>query len=176
LQTFLYSYAILVHILGKEVPAMKKILSIILIAVLSLFSLIGCGTEEVSPTGSDGSQCEVTLYANGGVFVIGGEESNLSVSSMDDGTTFAAGLGGEFDSITKEGAEFAGWTFYAVSDGEWIQEEATDLQNNQLCAPCGEYGYYLMSDYEVINENYTTDELMAYKCNGKNYYAIVNWK
>lgn len=155
---------------------MKKISTIILVTILSMLCLVGCGMGEVPPSGSDQSQSEVTLYANGGVFLINGEESELSASTMDEGTTFAAGIGGEVDSIEKKGAEFVGWTLYAVSEGEWVQKEVTDLANGQFCAPCGDYGYYLMYDYEVISEDMSTDELMAYKCDDRNYYAIVNWK
>jgi hypothetical protein len=155
---------------------MKRISTIILVVILSLFCLIGCGTGEVPPSGSDQSQSEVTLYANDGVFLINGVESELSVSAMDKGTTFAAGIGGEFDSIEKKGAEFEDWTLYAVSEGEWVQKEVTELAEGQFCAPCGDYGYYLMYDYEVISEEISTDELMAYKCDDQNYYAIANWK
>lgn len=155
---------------------MKKISTIILVVILSLFCLIGCDLGEVPPSGSDQSQSEVTLYANGGVFLINGEESELSVSTMDKGTTFAAGIGSSFDSIEKKGAEFAGWTLYAVSEGEWIQKEVTDPAEGQFCAPCGDYGYYLMYDYEVISEEISTDDLMAYTCDDRNYYAIVNWE
>ena len=155
---------------------MKKILTVLLITILSLFCLAGCGTAEPDPVDSDQRVSEVTLYANGGTFLHDGEESSLSASSMDQGTTFASGIGNDFATIEKEGAEFDGWTLYAVADGEWVQDEVKDLENGQICVPCGHYGYYLMRDYEVISENMTTDDLLAYECDDRDYYGIVNWK
>ena len=155
---------------------MKKSLAIMLIAILALFC-IGCSsgaTEEVDPD----NYSELTLYANGGTFWMGEEdpyEADLSAATLEDGMVFAEAVGENIASIEKDGVESDSWTIYAVADGEWVTEEVTDLDDNQMCAPCGDYGYYLMSDYEILDDDATTAELLAYEEDGRDYYAIVNW-
>ena len=63
-----------------------------------------------------------------------------------------------------------------AADGKWVQNEVKALEDGQICVPCGHYGYYLMWDYEVISKNMTTDDLLAYECDDRDYYGIVNWK
>ena len=181
---------------------MKKLV-IAFFAVLTVLSLVACSGKAVTEgdntndaveevideetleeefaedEGEFGEQPELTIYANGGVIWMGAEEPydiELSASVMYIGATIAEAVGEEIISIEKEGAEFAGWTIYAVSEGEWVQEEVTGLSDGQLCVSCGDYGYYFMKDYEVISETATTDEMLAYESDGRNYYVLANWK
>jgi hypothetical protein len=165
---------------------MRKIITLILICTLSIFCFTACNSGEyvedavkddtsISAEGSD-----LTIYANGGTLLLGTGseqyEAELSAGYMEVGTKFADVIGSEIQSITKDGSEFAGWTVYAVTDGEWVMNEETELADNQLCMACGSYGYYLMNEYELISESLSTDELESYENDGRNYYAFATWK
>ena len=172
---------------------MKRKFFVILAVLVLILCLSACSdnsiddadvlTEESSELFEDEGvfeeQTEVTLFANGGTIWFGAEEpydAELSVSAMDVGVTIAEAIGEEIHSIEKENAEFAGWTVYSVNNGEWVEEEATDLADGQLCVACGDYGFYLMSEYELVGESVTTDDLLTMECDGQNVYAIANWK
>lgn len=132
-------------------------------------------TEE---EGVFGEQAELTLFANGGTIWMGSEDPydvELSAAAMDPGVTFAEAIGEEIASVEKDGAAFGGWTVYAVTEGEWVDKEPADLTQEQLCVPCGDYGFYVMTTYEVISEAAATEELLAMECDGRNYYALANW-
>ncbi len=175
---------------------MKKFLSIMLIVVLAIFCLAACSSENADDTINadedivtedfatddgiitDNEDSEVTLYANGGTIWMGANEpyeATLSVANLEKGLAFSNGID-PISSIEKDGATFAGWTVYAVAKGEWLSEEATDLEDGQLCVPCGEYGYYLMDDYELLSESATTEDMMAYVVDGRDYYAYAIWE
>ena len=175
---------------------MKKFLSIMLIVVLAIFCLAACSSENADDTITadedivtedfatddgiitDNEDSEVTLYANGGTIWMGPNEpykATLCVASIEKGLTFLDGIG-PISSIEMDGATFAGWTVYAVTSGEWLSEEVTDLAEGQLCVPCGEYGYYLMDDYELLIESATTEEMMSYVVDGRDYYAYAIWE
>lgn len=172
---------------------MKKRIFALLIMLIFVFSLSACSektidnsddfveedSEFIEDDGVYGEQAELTLFANGGIIWLGAEEPydvDLSATAIDNGTTFAEAIGEEIHSVEKENAEFGGWTVYAVTTGEWIEKEATELADGQLCVACGDYGYYLMKEYELVSEAATTDELLAMKCDGRNFYALANWK
>ena len=172
---------------------MKKRLFALVIVLIMVFSLSACsekptedsedfveeGGEFIEDGEEFGEQAELTIFANGGTIWFGTEASydaDLSVSTMDVGSTFAEAIGEEIHSVEKENAEFAGWTVYAVTTGEWTTEEATELPDGQLCVACGDYGYYLMTEYEVVSETATTDELLAMECDGRNFYVLASWK
>ena len=156
---------------------MKKLLICMLVAMLAVFGLAACGSSEPDGLVEDSSS-EVTLYANGGMIWMGADEPyevDLCASTIEDGIAFADGID-QIQSIEKDGATFDGWTIYAVNEGEWVQEEVTDLDDGQLCVSCGDYGYYVMYDYEVLSGSATTDELLANIADGRSYYALANWK
>ena len=156
---------------------MKKILVIMLIAVFAMLALTACSGGEGGDI-IDDSASEVTLYANGGTIWMGTDDlydADLSTSSIDKDTVFKDAID-PIDSVKKDGAEFNGWKVYIVTEGEWTQEEPADLEDGHLVVPCGEYGYYYMKDYEIADENATTEELMGYKASGKDYYALATWK
>lgn len=166
---------------------MKKFLIAMLFTMSLVFCLTGCGkdkdnaddtaedekAEEIVLDGSD-----LTIYANGGTLWMGEDdpyEAELQVAYMELGTTAAEALDPIAD-ITKDGAEFDGWTIYAVEDGEWVFDEVTDLSKKQLCVPCGDYGYYLMNKYKIINESATVEDITSIESDGRDYYVIANWK
>ena len=172
---------------------MKKRILVMLVLVLFVFGLAACSgegaegadavTEEsgalFEEEGTFGVQAELTIFANGGTIWFGTEntyDAELSAATMDMGVTLAEAIGEEIRSVEKENAEFAGWTVYAVTTGEWVAENETELADGQLCVACGDYGYYLMHEYALVSENTTTDELLALECDGRSVYAFANWK
>ena len=46
----------------------------------------------------------------------------------------------------------------------------------QLCAQCGDYGYFMMEEYEVLSETATTAELEQFVGDQREYFVIANWK
>ena len=159
---------------------MKKILIALSVAVLAVFCMAGCsGGEVAEPDGTFGESIELTIYANGGVMMIGEEnpyEAELSAGAIENGMSFEEAIGDKIVSIEKAGAEFAGWMVYVTESGEWVTEEVTELEEGQLSVPCGDYGYYLIKDYEVLSENATTEELLDFVCDGRSAYAYAVWK
>ena len=159
---------------------MKKILIAMLVALLAVFCMAGCSDSEgTEPDGTLGETAEITVYANGGVMMMGEEDSyeaELSAGAIENGMSFEEAIGDKIVSIEKDGAEFAGWMVYGTETGEWVTEEVTDLEDGQLCVPCGDYGYYLIKDYEVLSENASTEELLGYVCDGRSAYAYAVWK
>ncbi len=160
---------------------MKKILVVMLIAMLAAFCMVGCSQNESADAdeGTFGETADVTVFANGGIMMMGetdAYEAELSAGAMEEGMSFGDAIGDKIVSIEKDGAEFAGWMVYVVSAGEWVTEEVTNLEDGQLCVPCGDYGYYLMKDYEVLSENATTEELVGFVCDGRSAYAYAVWK
>lgn len=175
---------------------MKKLVIAMLVLLVSVFGLVAC-SEKPSDDANDfhegdiieddfseddgvfGEQLELTIYSNGGIIWMGSEnpyDIELSASAMDAGVTFAEVIGEEIHSVEKENAEFAGWTIFAVEEGEWLEEPVAILADRELCVACGSYGYYLMKDYEIVSESATTEELLAMESDGRNFYVLANWK
>lgn len=164
---------------------MKKVLIITLISLLTILGLAACGgntsEEETSDEGTyiEDDASELTLYANGGEIMMGVDPptgTDLGVYTIEPGVTFGEGINEYIDDMVKDGAEFVGWKIYAVTDGEWVTEEITDLADSQECVPCGDYGYYLMNEYEVLYEAATTEEMQSCIADGRDYYAMAVWK
>ena len=176
---------------------MKKPLIFVMIAALLLFGLAACGNGNDNSTDEfsadefgadefgedegvimDDEYSEVTIYANGGTIYVDAEEPyemDLSVFTADPGAILGEALGETFAAVEMENAVFGGWTVYAVSDGEWVTDEVTDLSDGQLCVACGDYGYYLMNEYEVIQESASTEDMLACTADGRDYYILAIW-
>lgn len=175
---------------------MKKLIIAMFVLLLSVFGLIACSEKKSDDTNAsveddfsedefseeDGvfeEQSELTIFANGGVIWLGSEnpyDVELSASAIDDDVTFAEAIGEEIHSVEKENAEFDGWTIFAVEEGEWLEEPVAILADGELCVSCGSYGYYLMKNFEIVNKSATTEELLAMKSDGRNFYVLANWK
>ena len=131
-----------------------------------------------------------------GIFALCGNGGRLSFISLDDYTYESVGygygldigqtlndvMGTEYcDSLTgmsKDGAEFTGWTLYMAESIFWSDEhsEADDI----LTLVYDEdifYGteYVLLRNATVVGENMSTEELCGITCNGENYLAMANW-
>ena len=188
IHAFNYSYVKYIYKEGYEI--MKKSLIILFITVLTIFGLVACAQEDANVDDAvsesiesedivETEVSELTLYANGGIIWMGSEEpyeADLTAATLESEMTFGEAIGDEIQSVEKDGAEFEGWIIYAVKDGEWVQEDVADLADGELCVACGDYGFYYMKDYEVITETATTEDLVAYENDGRNYYVLANWK
>lgn len=158
---------------------MKKLLICLLITMLTIFGLTACGSSSDEGTIIDDENSEVTIYANGGTIWMGEEEpyeSELGAYAIAPGVTIGEGIMESISSVEKEGSVFSGWMIYAVSDGEWVTEEVTDLADGQLCVACGGYGYYLMNEYEVVSESASTEDMLNYAVDGRDYYVLAIWE
>ena len=76
-------------------------------------------------------------------------------------------------SITKEGAAFAGWRVYDVSNMETI-EGPVDAGD----APCFEVWdnwYTILWDYTILHEGISTEELKQVVCGETDLFACALW-
>lgn len=128
----------------------------------------------------DGLDLYLTVYANGGVIWNGGDdgyESELGAFPIESDMTLGVMMGDEYPitSVEKEGYSFAGWEIYTGETVEWIEEEATDLAETDICLDVGSYGYAKISNYSV-KEDVSTEELYEIVCAGTDYIAIAVWE
>lgn len=128
----------------------------------------------------DGLDLYLTVYANGGVIWNGGDdgyESELGAFPIESDMTLGVMMGDEYPitSVEKEGYSFAGWEIYTGETVEWIEEEATDLAETDICLDVGSYGYAKISNYSV-KEDVSTEELYKIVCAGTDYIAIAVWE
>lgn len=121
----------------------------------------------------------VTLYADGGTFLMHGEEEDyegsLNVATMEPGQIVGEVM--ELDSIlsvTCEGKEFAGWTVYEAGALENIEGLPED--EDALYFEVFEGWACVLLDYTVIGESMTTEEIGALVCGEKDLFIVANWE
>ena len=126
----------------------------------------------------DGLELSLSMYANDGLMYFGGEEpyeADFSSASIESGIRLGLYMNDLMESVECYGYYFMGWDLYAAETVEWVDEEATDLTENDICIECGEYGYVVLYNYEVSEEPVSTEEMAEMVCDGVNYVAIANW-
>lgn len=129
----------------------------------------------------DGLDLSLTIYANGGTIWHGGEEpyeADFGYYTIESGMTLATMMGTEapIESLEMDGYTFTGWTVYTGETVEWVEEEAMDLDEMAICLDLGDYGYAVVSNYDVYGEYVSTEELYEIVCEGTNYIAIASWE
>ena len=122
----------------------------------------------------------VTVYANEGAILMHSEEEDYEIS-MDVGT-FEPGQKVsevlELDrivSVAREGYEFDGWTVYDVAYMETIEgmpEETEDVFFFEVF----DGWYCVVSDYTVLYENITTEEMAEIVCGETDLLIVAEWK
>ena len=85
-------------------------------------------------------------------------------------------MSGTLESVERDDYDFAGWEFYTAETVEWVEEEVTDLTENDICLETGSYGYAVLYNYTLSEELLTTEELAEIVCEGMNYVAIASWE
>ena len=81
--------------------------------------------------------------------------------------------------ISKDGAEFTGWTVYMAEDLFWSTEIVEE--QDMLCLVYDENSYEgvlyaILRNAAVVDENMSTEQLCGMACYGENYLAMANWK
>ena len=135
---------------------------------------------------------------NAGVsmFAFTGNGGSIHLHSYDDEeyktVTYAYGLeygqalndvmGTEYSDaiidVTKDGAEFLGWTLYTADEITWSNEEIYDPQI--LCLLYNDAGsrgveYVHLKNWTTVGELMPTEELCGLTCYGENYLAVAIW-
>ena len=127
----------------------------------------------------DGESYYLSMYSNGGGIFFESDPTDgmaLIGSQLTAGDTIANVLGDAIVSVEKEGATFAGWMIYTATDYDNVEEEVTDLAEDQFLLSLGDYGYQLLYGYEVCMENATTEELEGIVCEDLHYFAVPVWE
>lgn len=119
-----------------------------------------------------------TLYSDDGMFTFQGEdetyESTLSVATLEPGLTLGEIL--ELDSIvsiTKDGAEFAGWMVYEVAEMETIDGEID--AGGEPCFEIREDWFTVLHGATVIHECISTEELKQIPCGELDFFIVALW-
>ena len=78
--------------------------------------------------------------------------------------------------VTKDGAEFIGWTLYQADAISWSYDEVFDTQI--LCLPYNDStGEYILLEHAVLlGELMSTEQLCGMTITDGNYVAMANWK
>lgn len=128
------------------------------------------------------------FYANGGTMTFfsytGNElESDNYTYWLDEGMALNDVMGTEYwdalIDITKDGAEFTGWTLYQGDSAFWNSEETNedDITNFLFDPDDEDTRYLLLRNAEVIRELASSEELCGISLEpGKCYFAEANWK
>ena len=127
----------------------------------------------------DGLDLSLSMYANEGLFYYGGEdpyEADFSYASIESGVRLGVFMSGTLESVERDDYDFAGWEFYTAETVEWVEEEVTELTENDICLEAGSYGYAVLYNYTLSEELLTTEELAEIVCEGMNYVAIASWE
>lgn len=80
--------------------------------------------------------------------------------------------------VTKDGAEFTGWTLYEADSAWWNNEivEEDDITSYLYDEQYEDTRYLLLANAEIIRENSPTEELCGMSVeDGKSYFALANW-
>ena len=80
--------------------------------------------------------------------------------------------------VTKDGAEFLGWTLYVADEITWSRDEVYDTEI--LCLPYNDAGsqgmnYALLENGSLVGEYMPTEQLCGMTAYGENYLAIAIW-
>ena len=80
--------------------------------------------------------------------------------------------------VTKDGAEFLGWTLYVADEITWSKDEVYDTEI--LCLPYNDAGsqgmnYALLENGSLVGEYMPTEQLCGMTAYGENYLAIAIW-
>ena len=119
----------------------------------------------------------LSLYSNEGVIFFDDDidGSTLAGFSIIKGKTLEFSMASKIKTIEKESFAFKGFTLYTAKDYEIIEEEATDLAENELCISIGDFGYLLLKDYKLYSENVSIEELEKIVAEEAHYFATANW-
>ena len=102
--------------------------------------------------------------------------------SLEDGQALNDVMGTEYgDSligITRDDAEFTGWTVYMAEDLFFSTEPAEE--EDMLCLVYDENGYdgvmyAMLRNATLVDENMSTEQLYGMTCYGENYLALAIW-
>ena len=127
----------------------------------------------------DGLELSLSMYANEGTFYFGGDEpyeADFSYATIESGLRLGAFMNGTLESVEHDDYDFAGWELYTAETVEWVDEEVTDLTENDICIEMGSYGYAVLYNYTVSEELVSTEELAEIECEGMNYVVIAKWE
>ena len=124
----------------------------------------------------------VTLYSSEGLLIFQPEEgeayeASMSVSTVEEGQLVHEAL--ELDrlvDVTCEGKTFAGWNVYEVMSMETIELEAPIEDENVICFQVFSNWYCIVSDYELIAQGLSTQELGEMSCSETDLLIIAQWE
>lgn len=126
-----------------------------------------------------------SLSANGGSMTFrdsDGMEGNFAAYTywLEDGQTLHDIMGTEYyaelTDITKEGAEFVGWTLYQADSIFWNSESVEDEEITYFLVDeeNEDVRYLLLTNAVIVEEAISTEELFDLSLEG-NYFAEANW-
>lgn len=139
---------------------------------------------------------ESTENAGVSMFAFTGNGGSIHLHSYDDEeyktVTYAYGLeygqalndvmgteyGDAIIGVTKDGAEFLGWTVYMADEITWSNEEIYDTQI--LCLLYNDAGsrgveYVHLKNWTTVGELMPTEQLCGMTAYGENYLAVAMW-
>lgn len=133
--------------------------------------------------------CLFIFNANGGTMIFKDEEHESyeldkytywlnegeSLNDVMDGSLINSAI---MLSVEKEEATFDGWKVYEADSINWSNQE--DNEDGYLYFPYDEndedFKYIILENATLYSESATLEELSKIVYEGKNYYAIANWK
>lgn len=123
------------------------------------------------------------LNADGGMMTFEADEpyeTDIYLYYLQEGMTLQESMKGNGNDpvgdISKDGAEFAGWTVYEGDISDWPDEEPENLPDGSQFFSAGGYMNIVLDNCEIYAEAVEMDELRSILCEGRSYYAVANWK
>ena len=127
------------------------------------------------------------LYGNGGSLQFlssyGDEHTSVGYGyGLEEGQSLNDVMGTEYGDaligVTKDGAEFLGWTLYVADEISWGYEEVYDTEI--LCLLYNDSSsrgpeYALLKNGSLVGEYMPTEQLCGITSYGENYLAMAIW-
>ena len=124
----------------------------------------------------------VTLYAGEGALIYQSEDgeiydASLSVSSIEPGQLVRDAL--SLDTLVDlrcEGKTFAGWTVYEVGSMDTFESETAPIVEDALCFEVFTGWYTVVSDYALLSEGLSTEEMGQLTLGETDWLIIAKWQ